>query len=209
MRVVPNLYPALDRQEVVVHSPGHLRSLAELGDEQLGWVAEAWRERSRSARAEGFPYVHALVNEGHEAGASLAHSHSQLVWLREPPPAVAAEQGELVVENVVLERDGVVAFCPAAGRGPYELCVAPVEPEDDGFESDLLGPALAVVAEAIRRIERLLGERPPLNAWLHTGRRWHLELLPRLTVPAGLELGAGIHVNPLPPEQAAKGLRTG
>jgi UDPglucose--hexose-1-phosphate uridylyltransferase len=109
----------------------------------------------------------------------------------------------------VLERDGIVAFCPAAGRGPYELCIAPGEPEDDGFESALLGPALGVLAEAIRRLERLLGERPPLNAWLHTGRRWHLELLPRLTVAAGLELGAAIYVNPVPPEDAANELQNG
>ena len=39
----------------------------------------------------------------------------------------------------------------------------------------------------------------PLNAWLHTGGHWHLELVPRLTVFAGLELGAGIYVNSLPP----------
>src|SRR5690348_2840670 len=40
VRVVPNLYPALDRQEVVVHSPEHIRSLAELSDDQLALVAE-------------------------------------------------------------------------------------------------------------------------------------------------------------------------
>ena len=45
----------------------------------------------RGGAEDGFPYVHAMINEGRFAGASLAHSHSQLVWLREPPPAVARE----------------------------------------------------------------------------------------------------------------------
>ncbi|HUH21298.1 MAG TPA: hypothetical protein VLZ09_05455, partial [Gaiellaceae bacterium] len=41
VRVVPNKYPAFERQEVVVHSPQHRRSIAELGLEQLELVAEA------------------------------------------------------------------------------------------------------------------------------------------------------------------------
>src|SRR5881397_2241 len=62
VRVVPNLYPAVERQEVVVHTPEHLYSIDELDDEQLALVAEAWEKRASAARAEGFPYVQALVN---------------------------------------------------------------------------------------------------------------------------------------------------
>ena len=46
-----------------------------------------------------------------------------------------------------------------------------------------------------------------MNAWLHTGTRWHLEVVPRLTVLAGVELGAGIYVNTVSPEEAAAQLR--
>ena len=202
MRVVPNLYPALERQEVVVHTPEHLHSIAELDDAQLDLVAAAWRERARAAAAAGFPYVHALVNEGREAGSSLPHTHSQLVWLREPPPAVEAEQGPLPVANVVEEQDGLVAFCPHASRLPYETWIAPVEPERGAFESDLLAAALRLLAELVRRLGG-----GPLNAWLHDGPHWHVELLPRRSTLAGLELGAGIYVNAVAPEDAASELR--
>lgn len=209
VRVVPNLYPALERQEVVIHCPDHRGSLAELDAEQLELVAAAWRERARAARRERFPYVHALVNEGREAGASLPHSHSQLLWLRGPPPAVSEERGRLAwaPEQVVSAAGGLVAFCPYAARAPYETWVAPAEPEGGAFASLLLAPALQMLAELVRRLARMLGERPPLNAWLHDGPHWHLELLPRLTVLAGVELGAGIYVNPVPPEEAALALR--
>ncbi|HVR13074.1 MAG TPA: hypothetical protein VMS41_04790, partial [Gaiellaceae bacterium] len=70
---MPNLYPAFERQEVVVHTPRHARSLAELDDEELALVAEAWQRR-RAGVPEG--YLHALVNEGREAGSSLPHTHS-------------------------------------------------------------------------------------------------------------------------------------
>src|ERR671931_679196 len=129
VRVVPNLYPALERQEVVVHSPRHVRSFADLEEHELDLVAEAWRRR-REAVPDG--YLHALVNEGAEAGASLPHSHSQLAWFGEPPPAVADERGELDVGEVVLERDGLVLGCPPASRLPYELVIAPLDGEPDG-----------------------------------------------------------------------------
>jgi len=202
VRVVPNLYPAVEGQEVVVHSPDHVRSLGELGDDALDLVAEAWARRAAD-RPDG--YVHALVNEGREAGASLAHSHSQLVWLPEPPPAVASERA-LPGGDRVLERDGLAVTCPWAGRLPYEVQIAPVEPEPGGLRSALLAPALRLLAEMIRRLRALEGPLP-LNAWLHDGAHWHLELLPRVAVLAGLELGAGIYVNSLPPEEAAARLR--
>jgi UDPglucose--hexose-1-phosphate uridylyltransferase len=181
-----------------------VRSLAELDDEQLGLVAEAWLRR-REAEPAG--YLHALVNEGKAAGGSLAHSHSQLVWLPEPPPAVAKERGEPDRDNVVVERGGLVATCPRAGRVPYELLIEPVTPAPDAWSSGLLPTALQLLADLIRRLHVICDGPIPLNAWLHTGTRWHLEVFPRLTVLAGIELGAGIYVNTFAPEVAAKQLR--
>jgi UDPglucose--hexose-1-phosphate uridylyltransferase len=206
VRVVPNKYPAFRRQEVVVHSPQHVRSLAELDEPTLELVAEAWQRRRRAAR-DG--YLFACVNEGREAGASLPHSHSQLVWLPRAPRTVAAERNPdaLLAGECVLELHGTVAVSPSAPRAPYELRIAPERPESDPFASSLLGPALRLLAEVVRRLRRLEGALP-LNAWLHTGPWWHLELVPRLTVPASLELGAEVYLNPLPPEEAAQRLRT-
>src|SRR5207247_10023408 len=113
VRVVPNLYPALERQEVVIHTPEHLRSVTDLSDEQLGLVAEAWRRRFEAARAEGFAYVHALVDEGRESGASLPHTPSQLAWFREAPTFPAAEQGS----GRVLDALGVLR-----GTGGRRIC---------------------------------------------------------------------------------------
>jgi UDPglucose--hexose-1-phosphate uridylyltransferase len=194
VRVVPNLYPALERQEVVVHSRRHIRSLAELSFDETQLVAEAWRRRARDEPGNVF----ALINEGREAGASLPHTHSQLVWLPEPAPRRARPRGELLIES-----DQLTVSCPWASRVPYETVIAPVEPDADPFASTWLGPALEVLANVIRRLHRLEGA-VPLNAWIEQGEAdWRLVLFPRLTILAGLELGAGIHVNTLPPEEAA------
>jgi UDPglucose--hexose-1-phosphate uridylyltransferase len=213
VRVVPNLYPAFERQEVVVHAARHVRTFAELEDRELELVAEAWRRRFAAAAGEGFPYVHAMVNEGRFAGASLAHSHSQLVWLREQPPAVAREGTasactvcELVAQDeYAFATDGeITAVCHPAGRVPFELLIAP-RPHDPEATDDF-GAALRVLREAIRRLRELEGPIP-WNAWLHLGAHWHVEVVPRLTVFAGVELGAEIYVNVVEPERAAAALR--
>jgi UDPglucose--hexose-1-phosphate uridylyltransferase len=199
VRVVPNLYPALERQEVVVHGPVHVHSIGELSDATLDLIAEAWQRRAHDVGGICFP----LVNEGHAAGASLPHSHSQLAWLPAPPPAVEDERGlpELVP---LLERDGVAAGCPVASRVPYEVLIAPMRVERDALQSDLLAPALRLLAEVVRRLQRVRGEAlVPLNAWVHDGPHWHVELFPRTTRLAGLELGAGVYIDSVAPEQAA------
>jgi UDPglucose--hexose-1-phosphate uridylyltransferase len=202
VRVVPNLYPALERQEVVIHGPEHVASFGALPDSTVDLVAEAWQRRARDAGGICMP----LLNEGHDAGASLPHSHSQLAWLPGEPPA---ERGlpELVP---VLARDGVVAGCPRVSRVPYELVIAPETAEPSGLTSERLAPALRLLAELIRRLQRIQGrELVPLNAWLHSGEHWHLEVFPRLTRLAALELGAGVYINAVPPEQAAEELAAG
>jgi len=204
VRVVPNLYPAFERQEVVVHSPRHVRTFAELTDDEVAAIAEAWQARRAAAQLEGFAYVHALINEGRAAGSSLPHSHSQLVWLREAPPAVTAERTNAVAELLaedglrIAELDGLVAVAHRAGRLPYETLI--------GGEPFALVAGLRLLRDVVRRLRALEGP-VPWNAWLHEGERHHLELVPRLAVQAGVELGAGIAVNTVAPEDAAVALR--
>jgi UDPglucose--hexose-1-phosphate uridylyltransferase len=202
VRVVPNLYPAIEHQEVVVHSPRHVRTFAELEDDEVAAVADAWRARRKAAPAVGFGYQHALVNEGRAAGSSLPHSHSQLAWLHEAPPERTRESSAALPELIgrddlaVAEAAGTRAVVHACGRLPYELLIA------GGDELDLTA-ALTLLRECIQRLRAAEGP-VPWNAWLHDD---HIEVVPRLTVLAGLELGAGIYVNTVAPEDAAETLR--
>jgi UDPglucose--hexose-1-phosphate uridylyltransferase len=195
VRVVPNLYPAFERQEVVIHSPEHVRSFAELDDEQVALVAEAWRERMGGDA----PHVLAFVNEGRLAGASLPHSHSQLVWTELEAEPLERLQ-ELLEPHELARRGGVVAAVHPLGAAPYESLIAPTA--DDAALAD----GLFLLRDLARRLHAAEGRRP-WNAWLHPGPPWHLHFVPRLTALAGLELGAGIYVNVVPPEQAATELR--
>lgn len=228
VRVVPNLFPAFERQQVVVHAPSHVRSFADLSEEQLALVAEAWAEVAEQAWSQGFDHLLAVVNEGKAAGASRPHSHSQLVSLDRLPPEVATEAPQLRRDGCALcslladldpalelaERkleQGVVSLSVAsAGRAPYELRVAPREHLPDAFGSgELLAAGLSLAAEGVRRLIAVEGPSP-FNLWLHNFQEdghWHLELVPRLTGFAGIELGAGIYINTVEPHEAAARLR--
>jgi UDPglucose--hexose-1-phosphate uridylyltransferase len=191
VRVVPNLYPAFDRQEVVIHSPEHVRSFADLDDGQVAAVAEAWEQRAADF---------AFINEGRLAGASLPHSHSQLVWT-ELPQEELEELPALLQPQPLLRRAGVVAAVHPIGAAPYESLIAPEQGEGE------LADGLIVLRELVRKLHAVEGRRP-WNAWLHPGPPWHFHFVPRLTALAGIELGAGIYVNVMPPARAAERLRS-
>jgi UDPglucose--hexose-1-phosphate uridylyltransferase len=179
----------------VIHSPEHVRSFADLGDDQVALVAEAWTSRMNAVEGAVF----ALINEGRLAGASLPHSHSQLVWTEVPTEALE-QLPALITPHALARRGGIVAAVHPFGAGPYECLIAP---EDRDGE---LADGLLLLRDLVRRLHTAEGLRP-WNAWLHHGPPWHLHFLPRLTALAGIELGAGVYVNVLPPERAAERLR--
>ena len=141
----------------------------------------------------------ALINEGRLAGASLPHSHSQLVWTEAPTEALE-HLPALLEPHALARRGGVVAAVHPIGAGPYECLVAPEASDGE------LADGLVLLRDLTRRLRAAEGARP-WNAWLHPGPPWHLHFAPRLTALAGIELGAGVYVNVTPPELAAERLR--
>lgn len=226
VRVVPNKFPAIPGQEVVVHGPEHVTAFAELPLGVATTAIGAWRERRAHAeQMDGGPaYLLAAVNEGPAAGASLDHSHSQLVPFAEIPPAVAAEMPAFAApcalcaaaageaDRTVRLADGLRTFAPAWGRFAYEVWIVPER--HTGYPADS-GALAAALLDATRRLRAVLGEELAWNTVLHAAPlrgddpyHWHIEIWPRLTVAASVELGAGIWVNIVDPDTAAGELRS-
>ncbi len=218
VRVVPNKFPAFDGQEVVIHGPAHAAAVADLAPGVLEAVVDAWRDRRDHHRLAGVAHLLIAINEGAAAGASLEHSHSQLVPFAEAPPVAERELAAFAggcplcepPSGVVREADGLVSFCPPWGRMPYETWIAPAA---HGREAPLDRALAGAIADMAQRFRRLLGEDAAWNAIVHDAPlagdapfHWHVELLPRLTVAAAVELGAGIWVNVVDPARAAEEL---
>jgi galactose-1-phosphate uridylyltransferase len=121
------------------------------------------------------------------------------VWT--PAPEEALERlPELLASYEVERRGGVVTAVHPVGAAPYECLIASVDARAE------LADGLVLLRNLVRRFQDAVGVRP-WNAWLHPGPSWHLHFVPRLTALAGIELGADIYVNVLPPERAAEQLR--
>jgi UDPglucose--hexose-1-phosphate uridylyltransferase len=214
VRVVPNKYPVFAGHEVVVHGPRHVLSFGDLEPALVETIMEAWRVRREAHEAAGARSVLTAINEGPAAGASLDHSHSQLVPFAEAPPVIAHEQAAFLAgcplcqrpPNVVRDRDGLTTFCPEFARVPFETWIAPETHQPRAAMDAAMGAALL---DAVTRLRGLLGRELAWNAILHEAPlgadtfHWHIEIRPRLTVAAAIELGAGIWVNVVDPAIAA------
>ena len=230
----PDLFtaqPAVGEHEVIINAPDAVAHLADLSVEQVQLAVETWRVRMRAH--ENAACRHLIVNEHRAAGASLPHTHAQLYALDFVPAAVARERerfgayavrtmgGNLLAdlvqeevrrrERIVAIDDEAVLMAPYASRVPYHLVLAPRRARAR-FEDD--GPTgAALLHDALKRLRARLGASPPLNLWIRTAPRgaeqfgWRIEIQPRLTQLAGLELGTGVNMNIVAPEQAAAELR--
>lgn len=240
VRVVPNLYPivggphagpgATGAHEVVVLSPAHDHSFAQLDDAQAAEVLTVLRDRVRHHLAAGHTFVQVAINHGRAAGASIEHPHAQIVALDLVPPAVSqavkrfgAAGHDLVVADLDGAGDGlrlvdgpVAAWCPRAGSTPYELRLAlrsGAARFDEAGDGDLQ-PLAAATRSVLARLAVATGDAP-YNLVVHTAPpgtsrtsfHWYVEVQTRVAVVAGFEQGTGILVNTVPPELAAEQLR--
>lgn len=211
VRVVPNKYPALiiegelgkegeglyDRMngigahEVIVENPGHEDLLWELPIDHVALVFRAYRDRLKDLEQDPrFRYVMIFKNHGKAAGASLEHSHSQLIALPVLPRMIVSEldgaksyyrykdrcifcdiiRQEIQQDvRVVCQNDLFITIAPFAPRTPFEMWVLPKE-HSSGYcalgDQDLMSLS-QIFAETLRRLNRCI-PNVPYNFVLHT-----------------------------------------
>ena len=119
-------------------------------------------------------------------------------------------------DRLVWEDVASIAFAPYASRSPFEVWIVPRRHEADFGRATRQD--VAATAEALRQVLARLSaslDGPPYNLVLHTAPlreqvdatyHWHWEIHPRLREIAGLELGTGLPVNPVSPEDAVEEL---
>jgi len=211
VRVVPNKFPALqvegelsrhaeghyDRMmgigahEVVIETPQHGVKLSELPVEHVALVLRAYRDRIVDLMKDTrLRYVLVFKNAGAAAGASLAHSHSQIMATPITPRTVAMELDSARAHYQVKERcifcdilkqelaaglrvvvvdQFFVTHCPYASRFPFEMHLHPRAHHHDfsSLNDDFLLKMAHHLVEVLRRMNKAL-DNPPYNFLLHT-----------------------------------------
>jgi len=211
LRVVPNKFPALriegelDREgegiydkmngigahEVVVETPQHSETLSTLPLKGVEKVLWAYRDRIVDLRRdERLRHVLVFKNYGSAAGASLEHSHSQIIALPIVPTRVREEiegaknyflykdrcvfcdivrQELRQRKRVIAENSGFVSIAPFASRFPFETWILPKihQPSYEQMESSFYGQAAEILSGTLRKLKQVLDD-PPYNYIIHT-----------------------------------------
>lgn len=198
VRVVPNKYPALriegdllregvgmfdkmtgiGAHEVIIEHPDHQRRFWDYSIQDIDRIIGAYLQRTDDLKRD-FRLRHMLIfkNEGEQAGASLAHSHSQLIATPVIPKRVREKldgvqryldykercvycdqirEEQRFGERLVFENDRFVSFCPFASRFPFEIALFPKAHRQDFAAID--AGERASLAEALRVTMRKLNE---------------------------------------------------
>ena len=221
VRVVPNKFPALviegelkrrgvglydvvdgvGAHEVIIDSPEHDRSFGDMSAEHIANVIEAYRLRQLDlARDRRFRYILIFKNHGEEAGASLEHSHTQLIATPIVPKRVMEElegakrhfelkercifcdiidQELFDGRRVILESEHFLVISPFAARFPFETWILPRAHEAHFHRlGDAARLDLAQVLRTVLRKLNLALDQPAYNYIIHTapindGVDWH------------------------------------
>ena len=210
LRVVPNKYPALiiegslnkegeglyDRMngigahEVIIETPDHHETFTHLPPERMLKVFWAYRDRLTDLSQDPrFRYVMVFKNFGAAAGASLEHSHSQLIALPIVPRMISSElEGSLSyykykercvfcdiirqeinqTVRVVAQNELFIAIVPYAPRSPFEMWILPKHHASSylAMDDDHFHGLTAIFSECMRRLDKCIPD-VPYNFVLH------------------------------------------
>ncbi len=211
LRVVPNKFPALtsegalkrqgegmyDRMtgygehEVVIESPSHDNTIADLSVDQIMEIVWAFRDRTVELRKDHrMKYIMIFKNWGREAGASLEHPHSQIIGLPVVPKRVQEEllgseryyeykercvfcdmiqQEQADNTRIIAGNDSFLSFMPFASRFPFETWILPRE--HASFFNDIQKNQVTDLAKLMKTTFQMMKESlddPAYNFVIHT-----------------------------------------
>lgn len=222
------LKPPLGQHEVLVDVKEHGKDLKDLAPEQIVQVFKMYEKR-RVALEKKYKHVAIFKNVGKEGGASLSHSHTQLLASQFLPPIIAQEteaskkhylkwhrcawcdEIKKAGKRVALETKHTILIAANAPRFNNEAWVLPkrhvgnfsdLKPEEALDFCSVLKTALGKVAT--------LKDPATYNYAVHHAQRgakffhFHVEIMPRVAIHAGYELGEGAFIVSVSPEDAAK-----
>jgi UDPglucose--hexose-1-phosphate uridylyltransferase len=211
VRTVPNKFPVLSSEgnlqkegigiydemtgigahEVLIESPDHEKGLTELTKEEMKAVISQYQGRFRYLSNDSrFKYVVIFKNFGSSAGATIEHTHSQIIALPMVPKTVLEElkgaehyhqyRGRCVFcdiiaqeyqdkERIIAENNSFLAFCPYAPRYAFETWIIPKGHSADFASADESTQAhlAQILQEVLGKIKKVLGN-PSYNYYLHT-----------------------------------------
>lgn len=200
--VVPNKFPFAPDHELFINTPDHRASFATMPVEQIRRALEVYRERFNEHHYKGQVYI--FHNDGEKAGASISHSHTQLVVIPEKVfldiPLLRSVSSEI---HEGLQTDAFHIFCPKTSFWPDEVWVTPKRQRKIfGEINDEELDDLAFILSSLTKIYTArYHDHFPFNFYISPETDWYLRLIPRVKTLGGFEVGTGVSVNTQDPKE--------
>ncbi|PKL72165.1 galactose-1-phosphate uridylyltransferase [Candidatus Kuenenbacteria bacterium HGW-Kuenenbacteria-1] len=216
-------------QEVIIEMPEHAKELEDLSIEHISKLLEMYARRTTIiSKNKKIEYILIFKNNGGRAGASLQHSHSQIFATNFLPPHLFDKsqkiqeykiihgtcvycdviKKERKTSRLIWEDKNVIAFAPYASMHNYEAWILPKRHIDN--ITCLNKDERKSWARILKKILKKIGQLGlPYNYYFHQvihdeNQHLYMKIIPRGSVWAGVEIGSGIIINSIPPEDAAK-----
>lgn len=224
---------AYGKQEVVIETADHRQELEQLPIKNIVDLLGAYSVRTKAiCKNPKIQYILIFKNDGGVAGASLSHAHSQIFATQFLPPhlfeksqnqqAYKLKHGHCVYCEVIKKESKgprlvykdkqVIAFTPYASMFNYEIWIMPLAHRDNITE--LTKEEKESWAKILKKVLLKIGRlNLSYNFYFHqiindNDQHLYMKIVPRGSVWAGVEIGSGLIINPISPEDAAKYYRT-
>lgn len=220
---------AYGKQEVIVETPDHIKELEDLSVNHIVRLLEVYAKRTKKiSQNKKIEYILIFKNNGGRAGASLQHAHSQIFATSFLPPHLfdksqktqeyKLKHGRCVYCDVIKkEAKGprliwqdkyMIAFCPWASIHNYEVWIIPKRHLDNITalnKQERLSMA-RVLKKILEKIDQLdLSYNFYFHQVIHDeDQHLYMKITPRGSYWAGVEIGSGVVINPIAPEEAAR-----
>ncbi len=220
--------------EVIIEDRNHFKKINEI--KHLDKVLEIYALRMKELYSlKNVKYVMLFRNYGQNAGASLIHPHSQIISMPLLPLRVSDELKHFKTyhlknkkcamcdilsdekkfkKRIIFENSHFVAFAPFASRFNFEIWVSPVNHEPDFYKETEFKKLSEALKNVFSKLHYSIKDLS-YNMIIHTAPsgekkfHWHIEILPKIAMPAGFEWGSGFYINSLSPERISEILNKG
>ncbi len=213
-RSFPNKYsfaPEGEAHEVIVEARERGRRLSDFTPNQIFDLFRFYQHTFKRLSSQGYAYL--FKNEGSAAGASIPHSHSQIVTLPEKPQIVLQEENCLdfrkilkkEYEYVISDDELSFSYCPHASKFALEswiVCKRKGSTLGNLTVEELSGVSKKLL-QIMKKLDKKAGE-PDFNILHHNSPNYHIHIIPRVATMAGLEIGMHSYVNIVPPKEALR-----